>query len=796
MIGQLLAGHYQVIEKLGAGGFGQTYIAEDIHRPGNPRCVVKHLKPASTDPQVLEIARKLFNKEAETLEKLGVHPQIPRLLAYFEEEEQFFLVQELIPGHPLSTELPPGKILPPEQVITLLQEVLDILKFVHGQMVIHRDIKPDNLIRDNTNNKLVLIDFGAIKQVRNQPLTQEGLISATVAVGTPGYMPTEQARGTPRPNSDIYALGMVGIQALTGVMPYQLAEDNDTGEILWQHLVTGSPELVAILERMTRYHFRDRYNNVNQVREALSQLGNISMPASVKPTQLATALGQQTVQEITLEWLEAGEIRRQVVKQGQASKNPGTVRLGRDQSRCDVVFSDPSVSGLQGEIFFHPQQGSFSLRALRETNPVQVDGQSFATGEMPLHQGSQIQLGQTQIRVVSITSTASQGSSPPPQSIEPNQFNNYTPVPPTVPAPETGIANPTTKQTVAVSPAGNYSSSTQTPTSSPPAKSRVPLLVGALATASMLGIAGGFGMIQLLGNQNPNPGIDPPPTSTPNPPQAKACLAQIVNGNIRKEPADFFENVITTFAQKSLPVTGKQTQGGWIEVEVNKDTSGWAHRSVIRNEGEIDSCLQEKGQKIEFIADIPRPPAKGEKFLQQARELAAEGEWQGAINLAEKVPADSELFNEAQDLVEKWQGNLPTEPVNPIKPTEPPDPVEPPPGEALNQILPEYVANALDVSEVFAECPGKTELYLFGETKEYNFAVCGNNNKPRYYIGQDKDSQDKITVPWVGGFYNGAYLYEPPIYGQINPTDNQLQVYLKGDLIVKDGIIRLYEGGD
>jgi eukaryotic-like serine/threonine-protein kinase len=85
MIGQLLAGHYRILEVLGSGGFGQTYITEDLHLPGNPKCVLKHLKPASADSSLLAIARKLFEKEAIVLQQLGNHDRIPRLLAYFEE---------------------------------------------------------------------------------------------------------------------------------------------------------------------------------------------------------------------------------------------------------------------------------------------------------------------------------------------------------------------------------------------------------------------------------------------------------------------------------------------------------------------------------------------------------------------------------------------------------------------------------------------------------------------------------------------------------------------------------------
>jgi eukaryotic-like serine/threonine-protein kinase len=83
MIGQLLAGHYKVLEVLGEGGFGQTYIVEDIHLPGHPQCVLKHLKPTSTDPQVLETARKLFQREAEnftTVRKLRSNSPTSSLL--------------------------------------------------------------------------------------------------------------------------------------------------------------------------------------------------------------------------------------------------------------------------------------------------------------------------------------------------------------------------------------------------------------------------------------------------------------------------------------------------------------------------------------------------------------------------------------------------------------------------------------------------------------------------------------------------------------------------------------------
>ena len=278
MLGKLLAGHYRVIQKLGEGGFGETYIVEDIHLPGNPRCVLKHLKTSSDKTEVIEVARRLFNQEAKTLQKLGKHDQIPLLMAYFEEDKQFYLVQELIVGHSLDREITPGKQLSESYTIALLENILEPLTFVHQNQVVHRDIKPPNLIR-RTDGRIVLIDFGAVKEIAATKVVTGGRTQLTVAIGTVGYMPSEQARGRPRFSSDIFAVGIMGIQALTGKMPEQLTEDIDTGEIIWRHYVTGiSPELLDILDRMVRYDFRQRYRSAPEALQAVRQLSGNSAP--------------------------------------------------------------------------------------------------------------------------------------------------------------------------------------------------------------------------------------------------------------------------------------------------------------------------------------------------------------------------------------------------------------------------------------------------------------------------------------------------------------------------------------
>jgi len=278
MRGKLLGGRYQVVEVLANGGFGQTYIAQDMHRPGNPQCVVKHLQPASVNSKFLHNARRLFQTEAEILEQLGNHDQIPRLLAYFEENQEFYLVQEFIQGHTLTKELLHGERWEESKVYQLLQEVLEILVFVHGHAAIHRDIKPDNLIRRAADGKLVLVDFGSVKQAWTQVFTRAGQTEnrppATIAIGTPGYMPTEQGRGRPQPNSDIYALGTIAIQALTGMNPSQLMEQSDTGEIEWRQYAQVSEGLGAVVTKMVRYNSKNRYQTAVAALVALRQLAN------------------------------------------------------------------------------------------------------------------------------------------------------------------------------------------------------------------------------------------------------------------------------------------------------------------------------------------------------------------------------------------------------------------------------------------------------------------------------------------------------------------------------------------
>ncbi|ABA21175.1 serine/threonine protein kinase with TPR repeats [Trichormus variabilis ATCC 29413] len=276
MLGNTLVGRYQIISHLGGGGFGETFVACDTHLPGMPKCVVKKLQPQANDQATLEIARRLFDTEAQVLYKLGSCDRIPQLLAYFEENAEFYLVQEFIPGHDLSKELTPGKVFTQDEVTILLQEILTILEFVHEQNVIHRDINPRNLLR-RQDGKLILIDFGAVKQITTQIVTPTGENKSTVIIGTPGYIPGEQAQGNPKFSSDIYAVGIVAIQALTGLLPHQLEHDADTHEIIWQNHAQVSSEFARFIDKMVCYDFRQRYASATTALQALTEL---TKPAS------------------------------------------------------------------------------------------------------------------------------------------------------------------------------------------------------------------------------------------------------------------------------------------------------------------------------------------------------------------------------------------------------------------------------------------------------------------------------------------------------------------------------------
>lgn len=271
--GQTLKGRYKIIQDLKRGAFGRTYCAEDEQDSQGSLYVVKQLQPNTTNPAILDEARRRFELEASTLEKLGDHDQIPKLLAHFEENQEFYLVQDFVDGQDLSREITDGKRWNESDVVTMLVDVLEVLEYIHQQNVIHRDIKPSNLIRRKSDHKIVLIDFGAVKEIETLVINTSGQTSGSV-IGTPGYMPIEHLGGRPRFNSDIYALGMTAIQAITGVVPLRLPRDSQTDEVVWRNVVEVNEQLADILDKMVRSQYRDRYQSATEVLDDLRVVVN------------------------------------------------------------------------------------------------------------------------------------------------------------------------------------------------------------------------------------------------------------------------------------------------------------------------------------------------------------------------------------------------------------------------------------------------------------------------------------------------------------------------------------------
>lgn len=266
----LLSDRYYVIKALGQGGFGATFLAKDLGLPGEPSCVIKQLRPSANAPQVLQMARELFEREAKTLGRIGNHPQIPRLLDYFEDQQQFYLVQEYISGATLQQEVKRNGICSEAGVKQFLSEILPLLQYIHEQKVIHRDIKPANLIRRSQDARMVLIDFGAVKNQVNQVTGQSAHTALTAyAIGTPGFAPPEQMAMRPVYASDIYALGVTCIYMLTGKSPKDLEYNPTTGEMMWEKLVQVSQHFTNVLRKMLEVSVRNRYQSAAEVLRGL-----------------------------------------------------------------------------------------------------------------------------------------------------------------------------------------------------------------------------------------------------------------------------------------------------------------------------------------------------------------------------------------------------------------------------------------------------------------------------------------------------------------------------------------------
>ncbi|ARV63235.1 serine/threonine protein kinase [Nostocales cyanobacterium HT-58-2] len=283
----LLRNRFRIIEVLSdEGGFGRTYLAEDGDKL-DERCVIKQLAPRVQGTWALNKSMELFQKEAQRLQELGEHPQIPTLLAYFEQDNYLYLVQQFIDGQNLLRELQRKKKYNSNEIREILLDLLPILKFIHDQGVIHRDIKPQNIIRRraaslsstagvSTGGNLVLIDFGSAKQ-----LTAKVQMKIGTSIGSQGYSPIEQIRdGAAYPASDLFSLGATCFHLLTGVSPFKLWTEYGYSWVQdWQQYLKSpiNRELAQVLDKLLQKDPQDRYQSAD---EALVDLSIQQQPLS------------------------------------------------------------------------------------------------------------------------------------------------------------------------------------------------------------------------------------------------------------------------------------------------------------------------------------------------------------------------------------------------------------------------------------------------------------------------------------------------------------------------------------
>ncbi|MGD1856740.1 MAG: pentapeptide repeat-containing protein [Leptolyngbyaceae cyanobacterium] len=316
----LLRDRYRVSGALGKGGFGTTFLAHDEGLPGCPPCVIKQLQPTAEAPHVMQMARDLFAREAKILGKIGNHPQIPRLLDYFEARTDFFLVQEYIHGSTLQKEVKTRGAFSEAGTKQFLSEILPVMQYIHRNQVIHRDIKPANLIRRDADKRLVLIDFGAVKDKVNPVKANEesGHTALTAyAVGTPGYAPPEQMAMRPVYASDIYAIGVTCLYLLTAKSPKEMSYDPQSGEILWQEHVKVSEHFAGVLSKMLEISVRHRYSSADAILRDLdlepylaSLAQNMAIPTTapkeVEPNSQPTFNSDDTASVLGLDDSQSG----------------------------------------------------------------------------------------------------------------------------------------------------------------------------------------------------------------------------------------------------------------------------------------------------------------------------------------------------------------------------------------------------------------------------------------------------------------------------------------------------------
>jgi serine/threonine protein kinase len=324
-IGDVIDDRYKIVEELGKGGFWKTFLAEDSLR-FDARCVVKHFIYERAENN--QEARDLFREEAKILLNLENYSQTPNLFAYVHEED--CLVQEFIQGQTLEAEFEEQGTFSERKILELLAEMLPVLKFVHEQGIIHKDIKPSNVIRKESNSKLVLLDFGISKRLNEtSPIHVNNLnIAMNEAYSFPGGTIGFQAPDShSSPSSDLYSLGATCIQLLTGYSPKDL--EINFGDRWINKWLTCTDEEISdstyvLIRKLLSSHAIDRFQSAE---DALQELESIEYIRRKNDIELSTSLLSSPVNHYKSQAINA------LADFGQEAKNaiPDLIKLLKSQ---------------------------------------------------------------------------------------------------------------------------------------------------------------------------------------------------------------------------------------------------------------------------------------------------------------------------------------------------------------------------------------------------------------------------------------------------------------------------------
>jgi serine/threonine protein kinase, bacterial len=414
----LLANRYRVIRVLGEGGFGTTYLATDTQLPSQRKCVVKQLKPVKDNPEIHQLVLERFQREAAILESLGDgNDQIPSLYANFAEGDVFYLVEGWIEGDTLIQKLAKEGLLSENAVYKILTSLLQILSYIHQQKMVHRDIKPDNIILRWRDGKPVLIDFGAVKETMKTVISSQGQSSRSIVVGTPGFMPSEQVAGRPVYSSDLYGLGMTAIYLLTGKMPQDLKTDLETGQCIWQPWVSGlSAPFAAVLDRAIQSQPQARFTTAQEMLEALQSTANV--PASVagaviSPSQpIATAVSMPPEYAATVARIPSEQSFATQINLAPASS---TTASGGEWKKAAIIGGLIGASIL-GAAAIVAQQLPRALEAAKDKDTKAVSKDAKATPK-PAAKSKLAAIAKTPVPAIAIPpGEAIPDSAPPPSS--------------------------------------------------------------------------------------------------------------------------------------------------------------------------------------------------------------------------------------------------------------------------------------------------------------------------------------------------------------------------------------------